>query len=243
MIVEVGGRNDAGVVALALQDGKTQWQSVSSEAAYASPVTVMVDGQQRIVAPLRLKTVLLEPASGKVLTEFEFGRRGPSVVAATPLVDGSKVFLTASYGEGCRLIDFADSPPTNLWKDSQVVASQYATPLRMGDQLFAITGREDFNNAGLVCVRWEDGKELWSRPDFGTAHFIGASPHVLSQHVDGRIDLLENNPAAFRVLATCSLPEGTYRALPALSQGTLYCRRAQSPRRGELLAIELVKQD
>ena len=39
VIVAVGGQPDAGLVAVGLDDGKTRWAAIDSEAAYASPVT------------------------------------------------------------------------------------------------------------------------------------------------------------------------------------------------------------
>jgi outer membrane protein assembly factor BamB len=182
--------------------------------------------------------VMIDPTTGEVLRQFEFGRRGPTVNAATPLVDRSQLLVTAAYGIGCRMVDMATDPPTDLWESRDVISSPYVTPVRSGDWLYAISGREDLGDAGLVCVRWADGKVAWRRPDFGTAHLIAAGERVLAQHTSGRLELFAAQPDAFRSLASAPLPEGTYRALPALAQGVIYCRRTTSATEGELLALE-----
>ena len=105
--------------------------------------------------------------------------------------------------------------------------------------MYAISGREDYDNAGLLCVRWSDGHVAWRRPDFGTAHLIAAGDRVLAQATDGRLELFAADSEAFRRLATAELPQGSYRSLPALANGTLYCRRTISAKEGELLALEL----
>ncbi len=238
VIVVVGGRDNAGIVSVDLADGKTIWTATDGQASYASPVAMRIDDQPRIAVVMGLNTFLLDPANGEVLRQFDFGRRGPVVNAATPLVDGTRLFVTASYGIGCRMVDLASDPPTDLWRSRDVISSQYASPVRSGDWLYAISGREDVGDAGLLCVRWADGKVGWSRPDFGTGHLIVVGDRILAQLTDGRLELFATRPDAYQPVASADLPAGSYRSLPALADGVIYCRRTISPTTGELLAIE-----
>ncbi len=239
LIAAVGGRDGAGLVALDTRDGKTRWTASDQQAAYASPVIMQLDGADRVVAVLGLKTIVVDPESGEILRQFDFGRRGPTVNAATPLVDQSQLLVTAAYGIGCRQLDMAADPPRDLWESRDVISSQYVTPVRSGDWLYAISGREDIGDDGLLCVRWSDGKVAWRKPDFGTAHLIVAGERVLAQHTSGRLILFAADPEAFRQLAEAELPAGSYRSLPALATGVLYCRRTTSATAGELIALEL----
>lgn len=237
LVAAIGGRNGRGVVALDVVDGKTRWTATDEDAAYASPVVMRIDSQPVVVAVMGLNTVALDLTSGKLVRRFDFGRRGPVVNAATPLVDGSRLFVTASYGIGCRMVDLSDDPPTDIWQSREVISSQYASPVRSGDHLYAITGREDVGDAGLLCVRWADGKTTWTQPAFGTGHLIVSGDRILAQQTDGRLDLFAADPTAYKQLATADLPPGTYRSLPAYSGGTLFCRRTISPTEGELIAL------
>jgi len=237
LIAAIGGKNGAGVVALNVQDGKTRWTATDEDAAYASPVTMQIDNKTVVAAVMGLNTVLLELETGEVIRRFDFGRRGPVVNAATPLVDQSRLFVTASYGIGCRMLDMAPETPTDIWQSRDVISSQYASPVRSGDYLYAITGREDMGDAGLLCVRWADGKTLWTQPDFGTGHLIIGGDRVLAQLTEGRLDLFAADPTAYKQLATADLPPGSYRSLPAFSDGTLFCRRTMSSTAGELIAL------
>lgn len=237
-IVPVGGSDGAGVVAVDIDSGETRWKATDEQASYASPVTIRIDGRTHVAAVMSLRTLILEPTSGEVVTRFDFGRRGPVVNAATPLVDGGRLFVTASYGIGCRMVDVTGRPPRDVWRDREVISSQYVTPVRVGDWLYAISGREDMGDAGLLCVRWDDGTVAWRRPDYGTAHLIAVGDRVVAQSTAGRLDLFAADPAGYRSLAATELPEGTYRSLPAIADGVIYCRRTISATRGELLAIE-----
>ncbi len=238
LIAAIGGRNGAGVVALDIQDGKTRWTASDEDAAYASPVTMQLDNKPVVVAVMGLRTLLLDLESGKIVRQFDFGRRGPVVNAATPLVDGSRLFVTASYGIGCRMVDLKTETPTDIWQSRDVISSQYASPVRSGDYLYAITGRQDMGDAGLLCVRWADGKTTWTKPGFGTGHLIVGGDRVLAQLTDGRLDLFAADPTAYKQLATADLPPGGYKSLPAFSGGTLFCRRSISSTEGELIALQ-----
>lgn len=239
LIVPVGGEKNAGLVAVDIHDGKTLWTAVNQEAAYASPVKIEIAGQTRVIAVMRLNTVMIDPANGKLVSEFEFGKRGPTVNAATPLVDGERLFVTAAYGVGSRMFDMSVNPPRDLWQSREVISSQYATPVRDHDYLYAITGREDYGTGELLCTRWSDGDVTWTEPGFGTAHLIGVGDRVLAQTVKGRLVLFAAEPKEFRILAETALPAGVYRSLPAYSNGTLFCRRTISATEGEVLAIDL----
>ena len=239
LIVPVGGTNDAGLVAVSMKDGKTRWTSIDQEAAYSSPVEIEISGQTRVVASLRLKTVMIAPETGTVLSEFDFGKRGPNVIAATPLIEDQKMFVTAAYGVGCRMLDMSVKPTKDLWTSHDVISSQYATPVHIDDSLYAITGREDFKTGELLCVGWSDGKVNWRRPGFGTAHLIGAGDRVLAQLISGRLELFAADSNEFRSLSIATLPKGTYRSLPAFSDATLYCRRSVTSKTGELIAIDM----
>ena len=239
IITAIGGRNGAGLVAVNTSDGKTRWTAVNEQVSYASPVIMHVGNETRVIAMMSLKTVMIDPVTGKVISQFDFGRRGPTVNAATPLVDGTQLFVTSSYNVGCRKLDMASEPPTDLWKNRDGISSQYSTPVRVGDWLYAINGREDVGDAGLMCARWTDGNVAWGRSNFGTAHLIAAGDRVLAQVTNGRLELFAAEPKSFRQLAVADLPEGTYRSLPALADGFLYCRRTTSATEGELLAVEL----
>ncbi len=239
VIVAIGGRGGAGLIAVDARDGTTRWTASDQQAAYASPVVLQLGGETRVAAVLGLKTVVVDPESGEILRQFDFGRRGPTVNAATPLVDQTQLLVTAAYGIGCRKLDLAADPPTDLWASRDVINSQYVTPVRVGDWLYAISGREDIGDDGLRCVRWSDGQVAWRQDDFGTAHLIAVGGHILAQHTGGRLILFAAGSEAYRPLATAELPAGTYRSLPALADGTLYCRRTTSATAGELLALEL----
>src|SRR5206468_8577219 len=102
LLVNVGGRG-AGIVALDPGSGKTLWKSSDEAASYSSPAAAKIGGKEEALFVTRMNCVLADPATGNIAALFPFGKRGPTVNAATPLVFGNKLFVTSSYGVGAVL--------------------------------------------------------------------------------------------------------------------------------------------
>ena len=172
VLFNTGGKPQAGLVALSLQNGQTVWQGSDEGASYASPTQLGLTGQMRVVFVTRLNVLVVNPADGAVLLRLPFGKRGPTVNAATPLVWDDRLFLTASYGVGARLLAVDDRGARPIWSNDDTLSSQYNTPLLHEGFLYGIHGREDVGRAELRCVEAATGKVVWSRPDFGVAHLL-----------------------------------------------------------------------
>ena len=100
---------------------RASWRSTSSparrsgtatddEAGYASPIAATISGRRYLLAFTRAGLNALEPSSGKVFFQFPF--RSPmdaSVNAASPVVVGDQIFLSACYETGATLASFQRS--------------------------------------------------------------------------------------------------------------------------------------
>ena len=236
LLVNVGGKG-AGLVALDPATGKTAWQATDEVASYSSPAAVSLGGKEQALFITRLNCVLADPASGQVKTLFPFGARGPTVNAATPLVIGGKLFVTASYGVGAALASLDAAGAQTVWTNDDTLSSQYATPVEDKGFLYGTHGREDQGVAEFRCVEAATGKVRWRQADFGVAHPILADGKLLIQTADGRLVLAAADPAKYRELASARVTQEPTRALPALAGGNLYVRTGSGG--GELLCFRV----
>ena len=223
LLVNVGGR-EAGIVALDPATGRTAWQATDEGASYSSPTLVKQGAKEQAVFITRMNCVLADPATGQVQTLFAFGRRGPTVNGATPLVLGDKLFVTSSYGVGAQYSTLAGAAAKTVWSADDALTSQYATPVEHNGFLYGTHGREDVGVAELRCVEAATGKVRWTRPGYGVAHVICAGDHLLIVGVAGRLALAKASPARHEELASHELVDDVTRALPALSAGRLFVR-------------------
>jgi outer membrane protein assembly factor BamB len=223
LLVNVGGRG-AGIVAVVPQTGRTVWKATDEGASYSSPAAVTLGGKEQAIFITRYNCVLADPAMGKVQTLFAFGRRGPTVNGAMPLILKDKLFVTSSYGVGAQYATLAASGAKSLWANDESLTSQYATPVEHNGFLYGTHGREDVGVAELRCIEAATGKVRWTRPGYGVAHIILAGDQLLIVGVAGRLALAKANPARYEELASHELVQDVTRALPALSGGRLYVR-------------------
>ncbi len=237
VIVNVGGkRTGAGVVAFAADSGKTVWKSVDDNASYSSPVAVTLGKTRHLIIETRQKTLSLDPKTGAVRWELPFGKIGPTVNGASPVVVGDKLFLTASYHIGGLYARFSGTRIETLWTNDELLSSQYTTPIAHDGKLFGVHGRQDQGTSSLRCVDPVSQRVLWSQDDFGYATLIQADGKLLAMKTDGELVMLALDSTKYRELARAKLFDNTTRALPALSNGLLYVRDA-----GTLKCVDLRK--
>jgi outer membrane protein assembly factor BamB len=231
VIVNVGGRKgEAGIVAFDLATGETLWTATREGASYAAPVAVDVAGVPQVLMATRLSCLLVDPADGAVRWSFPFGQRGPTVNAATPVLLGAERFLvTASYGIGSVCATFDGIAAKPIWQGGDALATQYATPVRVGDDLYAIDGRDDVPPADFVCLDPGSGRVRWREAGFGYGTLLVADGKILVAKTDGEVVLVRPDATRLDVLARSrpfadDRPGGPLRALPALANGRLYLR-------------------
>ncbi len=225
LLVNVGGRNGAGIVGLEPASGKILWKKTNESASYSSPTSFVRNGKSHVLFVTRMNVVALEPKTGNETFRFEFGKRGPTVNAATPLIlDQQRLFVSASYGVGAMAATITDGGYQTIWQSDRSLSSQYATAVYHEGFLYGTHGREDIGVAEFRCVDARSGKIQWSQPGMGVAHVIRAADKLLITSTAGEIYLVRANPKQFELLGKAKVTGKTLRALPALSDGKLYLR-------------------
>ncbi len=227
----VGARDNAGVVAVSLASGKTVWRATSYDSSYASPILTTLGSENLLVVPMRLNTVVLDPATGEVLGDVKFGSRGTTVNAASPVAVGNdSIWLTSNYGIGSTLFQFTGGSTNELLRGSRLLGSHYDTPVVVGGVLFGIDGYEGQGNVSLRAIDPVSQKLLWQQDDFGTAHLLAFKDYLLALSLDGRVTVLRGARDSFQpvVSTTVSKPGFENRSIPAFCGGALFLRNNSS---------------
>ena len=225
VIVNVGGRSNAAVVAFSIKDGSTLWQAFDDTASYSAPVLTTIGGQEHVIVVTRLNVVSLNPKTGNIQFQFPFGARGPTVNGATPVVLGERLFVSASYRVGSVLADIAAEPNPRSSGES-LLATQYATPIRFQNVLFAMDGRQDFDNGSLCCIDPVGQEVLWRQPGISYGTLVRVDEELLLLTCGGELVRFRANTENYDEVSRHQILSATgsgYR-LPALSSGRLYVR-------------------
>lgn len=224
LLVNVGSRKGAGIVAFDLQTGRTVWKATNEYASYSSPVAATIHGIRHVFFITRLKFVSLNPVNGRVRFSFPFGRRGPTVNAATPLVLGDRVFLSAHYGVGAVYAKIGPDKADVLWRSDDIMSNHYMTCLQHEGHLIGIHGQERLNEPELRCFDPRTKKIRWVKRGFGYGAMIKADGKLIALTTAGTLILLKADVAQYRELSRAQIFTTTTRALPALAGGRLYVR-------------------
>jgi outer membrane protein assembly factor BamB len=224
VLLNIGGENGAGIVALHVATGKLRWKCSDDEASYSSPTIAIFDGKTNALFVTRHNFLGLDPATGKIFFQYPFGpTERASVTAATPLVNGNLVFLSGCYGAGSTALRVENEKPAKVWSSGEVMLNHYATCVHRGDLLFGFDGRQEQRPA-FACIDWKSGKLLWRKPNYGAGAVVIAGDHLLILLESGELVLAEANATAYKELQRAQVLGSGSRAYPALADGYLYAR-------------------
>jgi outer membrane protein assembly factor BamB len=235
VLLNIGGTAGAGIVALDENTGRVLWQVSNDEASYSSPMLATIDAKPAALFFTRSGLVALNPQDGQVHYEFPWRSRShASVNAATPLVVGDAVFLSASYGTGAILLRAHDGKLEKSWASDDVLSNHYSTCVYREGFLYGFHGRQEFGQS-LRCVEFRTGKVRWSKENFGAGTVTLATDRLLVLKESGELLLLEASPQQYKELARSQvLPTGV-RAYPAIADGRFFARS-----KDKLVSLDLI---
>ena len=169
LIINVGAPGGPTVAAFDKMNGKMLWGAGTEWGpSYASPVSATVHGKRRVFVfaggesrPPNGGLLSIDPANGKIDFAFPWrSRTVESVNAATPVVIGDKVLVSATYRTGAALIQIKPDFTHELVWTSDEFDLHWTTAIEHEGYLYAFAGRNE-PDAGLVCLDLKTGKTVW----------------------------------------------------------------------------------
>jgi outer membrane protein assembly factor BamB len=224
VIVNIGGRKGAGIVAFDIATGAMLWKNSDDEASYSSPVAAFLDGHRCAAVLTRNELVGIDPITGT--TRFQFPFRPPmhaAVTAATPLVIDDLIFISASYGTGAALLQVKGETLEKLWADDDVLSNHYATSVHRDGFLYGFDGRQE-QGCRLRCVELRTGKVRWSQDGLGAGTVTLAGNQMLILTEKGELIRAAASPEKFKPSGRAQILSFQVRAYPALADGRFYAR-------------------
>ena len=223
VIANVGG-DKAGIVAFDAKTGKVLWTATDDDASYSSGVAATISGRRSGVFLTRDSLVGLDLTSGAVQFQRRWrARLAASVNAATPLIVGDEIFVSAQYGPGAGVLRVNGSQLVDVWTSDDVLSNHYATSVFYNGHLYGFHGRQEFGPS-FRAVEFETGKVKWSQEQFRAGSVLLAGDRLLITREGGELVLAAASPQAFRPTARAQILQGVVRPYPALADGLLYVR-------------------
>ena len=223
------GGGKGGVAAYELETGKEKWKWTGAPAAYASPVSLTIDGTTMIVAETASSIVGLNATDGKELWKINYpvtGGRGYN--SSTPVVMGSTVIFSGS-NRGTKALrvekDGDKFTAKEVWANPDNSAL-YNTPVVHGKSVFGLTSSDK-----LFCVNAETGKTEWTEPlsgGRGYGNIVDAGSVLLALPPTGTLTVFEPSDKEFRKLASYKVGASKTYAYPIATGNRIFVKDVDS---------------
>jgi outer membrane protein assembly factor BamB len=249
--------DDSGVVAFDTRTGAVRYRFSDELASYASPTLATIAGRRWGFVFARGGLIGFDPLTGR--QDFHFPWRATileSVNAANPVVVGSEVLISETYGPGAALLSVQPGGCDVVWQDEprtrrKILQSHWSTPIHHEGHIYACSGR-NVGDAQLRCIEWKTGEVKWSEAGLGRSSLLLVDGHFFCLLENGSLFVFRANPERFEPSAEIPLevvaedaegePKRLLRhpawAAPILAHGLLYVR---GPER--LVCLELERVD
>lgn len=225
VVVHAGGKQDKGVIALNVEDGKVAWTAPAGEMSYSSVQKIQLLGQSYLCLLSNTGAHLWEPATGKSVCNYEFEHQGYRACQAQVIGD-NKLLIPAGMGTGTRLVEFTAGEQglegKELWTSKEMKPD-------FNDILVYDGNIYGFDNAIFACIGLEDGKRRWKggRYEKGQAILLADSGLILVVSEKGELVLLRATPEKHTELWKIeALSDKTWNH-PVVVGDRLYIRNAQ----------------
>ena len=202
ILVNAGGSR-ASIVAVSKADGSTLWQQHSDGAGYSSPVLMRTGSLNQVIFFTEAHALAVDPRDGRMLWSYAKANNGTANIA-TPIVKGTRVFVSSDYGAGAALLDVRAAG--NIATASEVyftrdMRNHHSSSVLVGENIFG------FSSSILTALKFDTGAMVWRDRSVGKGSLIYADNRLYLYSEDGVVGLAEASPAAYREHGRFTIPQ------------------------------------
>lgn len=231
VLLNVGGPDGAGAVALSADTGATVWTSGNDGASYSTPIVADVHGERLVIFHTADGLLVLEVMTGEKHFSYPFrSDLYESAIASTPVLVDDVVFLSGAYHIGAVTLKLDPAGLKEVWRDESAMQSHWATSIYHDGYLYGMDGRHE-RGSNLRCIEFATGKVVWTaEKGLGRASFLMAEGNLIAVGERGDIALIEVTPEGYREKSRARVLRYPVWTPPILAQGLLYVRNERAKR-------------
>jgi len=234
LILQVGGKPDACIVAFDKKSGREIWRSLNETAGHASPMVIKAGGRRQLVVWTTQSVSSLDPTTGQLFWREGFSA-GSSGAIATPVFSNNRLLVS-----GLMLkLDEKKPSASVLWPESRAAArrilSGTSTPLLQGDYVYSLNP-----DGNLTCLAANTGTQIWetaqvTRQKTGTSacmHMTVNGSSVFIYNELGELIVAQLGPLGYKEIYRTTLMAPSYSfggkkltwAAPSFANRHVYAR-------------------
>jgi outer membrane protein assembly factor BamB len=232
LILFIGGKPDAGVVALHKHTGTEVWKALDEVLTFSSPIVIVSGGTKQLIVWTQESVTSLDPATGttwwrqRLLTSADYAVSTPAFHKDRLLIGGLMLQLDS------------DKPAAKvLWPASRApsrrIFSHTSTALFRGDFVYSAK-----SSGELICVEASTGNQIWESTkvtDLKNGASIHLTPNgdsVLLYTNQGELIRAQLSPQGYKEISRVAVLQPTFPfagrnvawAAPAFANRRIYAR-------------------
>ncbi|MHC4752995.1 MAG: PQQ-binding-like beta-propeller repeat protein [Planctomycetota bacterium] len=218
IIVHIGGKDDACLVAFDKVTGREKWRALNDPASYSAPVIIEQAGERVLVCWTGERIVGLNPLTGKLYWHYPFSPARISQNIATPVFHNNYLFVS-SFFDGSLLLK-ADPEKfivEKVWRrkgpnerKTDSLHCCISTPVLQGDYIYGVDSYGE-----LRCLNLHTGERIWESLDvvpkarWANVHMVRNEAKVWMFNERGELIISKLSPEGFQEISRAKIIEPT----------------------------------
>lgn len=257
IIVHIGGRDNACLVAFDKATGEEKWRALNDPASYSAPIVIEQAGKCVLVCWTGARIVGLDPLTGQLHWQHPFAPSRISQNVATPVFQDNYLFVS-SFFDGSLLLKVNSDRLTvkKVWqrrgpneRKTEALHCCISTPVLQGDYIYGVDSYGE-----LRCLDLYTGDRIWESLDavpkarWANIHMVRNEDKVWMFNERGELIISKLWPKGFHEISRAKLINPTRGQLgqrggvcwshPAFADRHIYARNDQ-----ELICANLSGKD
>jgi len=234
LIIQLGARPDACIVALDKRSGDEKWRALDDKVSYSAPIVIERAGQRLLLCWTGENMTALNPATGAVLWKYPTPQSKMVINVPTPVVAADLIYLTCFY-DGSYLLKMKLNPPSveKVWRrqgaserETDALHSMIATPIFQDNYIYGVDSYGQFR-----CLDAATGERVWEDHTlvpgdrWANIHMVRNGDNVWMFNERGELMITRLSPTGVEVKSRAKLIEPTQGQL-GMRQGVCWAHPA-----------------
>jgi len=230
VIIQIGGKDNACLVALDKVSGEEKWRALGDRASYSAPIIIEQAGKRVLVCWTGDNVVGLDPVTGNLYWRYPSAQSRMVHNIATPVFQNNYLFVS-SFFDGSLLLkvnpagqrpvqsgaDYVRLAVEKVWRrkgrnerNTDSLHCCISTPVLQGDYIYGVDSYGE-----LRCLDRDTGDRIWESLDavpkdrWSNIHMVRHEDKIWMFNERGELIISKLSPEGFHEISRAKLIEPT----------------------------------
>ena len=235
VILQIGGKDNACLVAFDKVTGEEKWRALGDRASYSAPIIIEQAGKRVLVCWTGDSVAGLDPMTGKLHWQHPFTPSKMVLNIATPVFENGYLFVSGFYDGSLLLKVNPDKlAAEKVWRrkgaserETDSLHCCISTAVLQGNYIYGVGSYGE-----LRCLDMKTGDRIWESLDavpkdrWSNIHMVRHEDKVWMFNERGELIISKLSPAGFHEISRAKLIEPTTGQLSRRGEGVCWSHPA-----------------